>query len=519
MLLMWALALVGPLLMFGQNMLNERISVRYAPAIDDSHHLLQMMLWSQSDLRLYHEEQQPGIVDDFPERHADTRRLVHDLREAVEPGSRDAELVDRMDSATERWWAHARRIEDEVARGAGPGTGTGTGTGGAGPDGVGPDITAGLEDFSEFADANIDYTMRLEDGRERLRDIRQNIFLGGFGLAVIATTAATLYGRRRENQETESIVTPVQALDTVVARQRAGDDEVHADVYSGPTEVRNLATELNSLLDQTRTFREEQVNLTDAQAENLRTLEELDRQKDSFLSTVSHELRTPLTSIAGYAEMLTDGAAGGLSDEQLRLVEVIDRNTVRLQGLIEDMLILTRIEAADFSPAREAVDLARIAGIVVEDLAPSAVRADVTVTVDAPAPALVHGDPDHLLRALTNLTGNALKFTPAGGTVDLAVHAHDGRVVATVADSGIGIPDAQRAELFSRFFRASNAVTGSIPGTGLGLSIVHAIVTEHGGTIDVESREGEGATFRVDLPASPVSATPVEKSVPPTFRE
>lgn len=483
MLVMWGLALVGPLLLFGQKLLNEQITVRYDPAIDDAHHLLQVMLWSQSDLRLHHEVRQPDVVGDLAERQAESRQLVRDLRDAVEPGSRDAELVDRMDAAIEAWWADARRIEQLTA---------GTSE---------VDLASPLPHFTEFTTANTEYTVGLESGRDRLRDMRRNLFIGGVGLAVIATTAGTVHARRMQARETEAIVAPVQALDSVVARQRAGDEAVLADVYAGPTEVRNLATELNSLLDQTRRFTAEQVHLTSAQAENLRRLEELDRQKDAFLSTVSHELRTPLTSIAGYAEMLSDGEAGSLTQEQLRLVEVIDRNTRRLQNLIEDMLILTQIDAADVVPARDDVDLARIARIVVEDLAPSALRADITVTVDAPTRALVEGDPDHLERALTNLVSNALKFTPAGGTVDVGVEATDGRVVATVADSGIGIPDVQKNELWGRFFRASNAVTASVPGTGLGLSIVAAIVSEHGGTIDVDSREGEGATFRVAMPA------------------
>lgn len=488
MLVMWGLALVGPLLMFGQHLLNHQIAARYSPAIDDAHRVLEVMLWSQSDLRLYHEVGQPEVLVGFNDFQAETSRLIDELRDAVEPGSQDAELVDQMDEATRSWWASARQIERLVDEGAES------------------DITAPMADFSEFTEANSDYMTGLEAGRNRLRDMRRNILLGGFGLAVVATTAATLHARRMQARETESIVAPIQALDNVVARQRAGDEGVLADVFAGPTEVRNLATELNSLLDQTRTFKAEQVHLTSAQAENLRQLEELDRQKDAFLSTVSHELRTPLTSIAGYAEMLSDGDAGALNAEQLRLVEVIDRNTRRLQGLIEDMLILTRIEAADFSPARADVDLARIARIVVEDLTPAAVRKNITVTVDAPTPALVEGDPNHLERALTNLVGNALKFTPERGLVDVTVATADDRVVATVTDSGIGIPAAQQEELWGRFFRATNAVNASVPGTGLGLSIVAAIIEEHGGSIDVQSLEGEGATFRVELPAVSLGA-------------
>src|SRR5699024_7061575 len=115
--------------------------------------------------------------EDFDHRHARVRELVGQLREAVEPGSRDAELVDRMSETTERWWAQARGIEQEVAEGGSP------------------DITAPIPQFGEFAMANTEYTVGLEAGRERLRTIGQNIFLGGVGISVVAVTAATLYGR------------------------------------------------------------------------------------------------------------------------------------------------------------------------------------------------------------------------------------------------------------------------------------------------------------------------------------
>ena len=219
------------------------------------------------------------------------------------------------------------------------------------------------------------------------------------------------------------------------------------------------------------------------------------------MSTVSHELRTPLTSIAGYLELLLDAEAGELSDPQTRMLEVISRNTRRLRELIEDMLILSKIESGGFRTSRRAVDLTAIVHNAVVAIEPSAAKAQIRLHCDVPEHLELRADPDQLDRILMNLLANAVKFTPAEGTVTISARPDGDQVVLAVADTGMGIPQAEQQALFARFFRASNAIHQAIPGTGLGLAIVRTIVDNHHGRIDVHSVEGAGTTFTVRLPA------------------
>ncbi|MGI5399455.1 ATP-binding protein [Streptomyces sp. CA-135486] len=230
-------------------------------------------------------------------------------------------------------------------------------------------------------------------------------------------------------------------------------------------------------------------------------LRALDQAKSDFLSTVSHELRTPLTSIVGYVELLKDDETGPLSEPQHRMLDIVDRNANRLRALIEDLLTLSRIEAGTFSSQKGEVDLRRLVASAVDTIRPAAEAASVRLEIDCPeVPLVLEADSEQLDRVLMNLLSNAVKFTPGGGHVRVEAAADDGHAVLSVSDSGIGIPEKERKQLFSRFFRASNAVDAAIPGTGLGLTIVNTIVTNHGGTTEVRSQEGEGTTVTARLP-------------------
>ena len=232
----------------------------------------------------------------------------------------------------------------------------------------------------------------------------------------------------------------------------------------------------------------------------LRREAHLSQLQSDFVSKVSHELRTPLTSIAGYTEMLRDHDPGPLNREQERMLATVDRNTGRLRHLIEDILTLSNIESRSFRTAMEPVNVADVVSGSVEALRPEAAGKGLTLTVTAPPSLLVSGDPGQLDRMTINLLSNAVKFTPAGGRVEAGVTREDGLAVITVSDTGIGIPERDQKELFTRFFRASNATERSIPGTGLGLAIVHTIVANHGGDLRLRSREGEGTTVTARIP-------------------
>ena len=229
-------------------------------------------------------------------------------------------------------------------------------------------------------------------------------------------------------------------------------------------------------------------------------LKELDTAKTDFMSTVSHELRTPLTSISGYVEMLRDSDAGAVTTAQDRMLDVIARNTRRLRALIEDLLVLSKIESGEYSTARRTFDLAVLVQSAMVAIAPTAAKASVGLHADVRGPLEMQADPDQLDRVLMNLLSNAVKFTPADGTVTVAGRREADETVLIVADTGMGIPQAEQQALFARFFRASNAVHQAIPGTGLGLAIVRTIVDNHGGRIEVRSTEGVGTEVTVRLP-------------------
>ena len=234
--------------------------------------------------------------------------------------------------------------------------------------------------------------------------------------------------------------------------------------------------------------------------ERRRAEADAERLKDEFFALVSHELRTPLTSIIGYLELLLEGEAGDISDDQRRFLGVIERNARRLLRLVGDLLFAAQVEAGTLSLAHEPVDLEAVVCEAVEAGRPRAEQAKVALSADTePVPEL-QGDPERLGQVLDNLISNALKFTPAGGSVTVGLHRRNGAAVVEVADTGIGIPAAEQVRLFERFYRTSSATERSIPGIGLGLSISRAIALGHGGAITVQSEEGRGTTFTVELP-------------------
>ncbi|MFL5963001.1 MAG: ATP-binding protein [Gaiellaceae bacterium] len=227
---------------------------------------------------------------------------------------------------------------------------------------------------------------------------------------------------------------------------------------------------------------------------------ELDRLKDEFVATVSHELRTPLTSMMGFLQMIREGEAGELNDEQRRFLAIVYRSSERLQRLVGDLLFVARLDAAGLQLQIGDVQLDDIVRDAVESSGAVARAREVSLVADVHPVTPVRGDGERLSQLVANLISNALKFTPAGGSAVARAFGAGSSVVVEIADTGIGIPPAEQSSLFRRFFRASTAIEQAIPGTGLGLVISRAIAEAHGGTIGVTSVPGEGTTFRVELP-------------------
>ena len=256
-----------------------------------------------------------------------------------------------------------------------------------------------------------------------------------------------------------------------------------------------------------RTFEREHALVTELQA--------LDSYKSQMIATVSHELKSPLTTVAGHLEMLQTGDVV-ISDDARDSLTAIDRASRRMTRVIEDLLLLRRVGEAHqpFRPA--VVDLRTLVDDALTLTAVSAQAKELEITVAAGSgPSLVLGEHADLDTVVVNLVSNAVKYTPHGRRIEVALRSEGGRVVLEVRDEGLGISAADRALLFTEFFRSTNPVAVEQPGTGLGLVIVKRIVERHGGTIEVASELGAGSTFSVALPAASSTTSPTSSPAPP----
>ncbi len=242
--------------------------------------------------------------------------------------------------------------------------------------------------------------------------------------------------------------------------------------------------------------------------EKKRLLEEVSRHKSAFLARMSHELRTPLTAIIGFAEVLLDDALSPSDADRREFLGHIRASGRHLLGLINEVLDLSKIEAGRMDLQRASVDVGALVEDVAASMQPLAAKKDLRLShAVAPGVPALWADRAKVRQVLLNLVGNAVKFTPAGGTVAIrARRAPDadrhGWVEISVADSGIGIPAEEQARIFEEFQQVPGA-GGTEQGTGLGLALAKRLVELHGGAIGVESAPGRGSTFTFTLPAEP----------------
>ena len=234
-------------------------------------------------------------------------------------------------------------------------------------------------------------------------------------------------------------------------------------------------------------------------------LQDLNQAKNNFISTVNHELRTPLTSIIGYIDVIRDENLLQNMPEVQKYLEVLDRNAQILLNLVESMLSLSKIDAAEGKLSEELVSLNPIIDNAIFVMQPASEKSGNEIEFLAEEEFHVRGDAGQLNQVFINLLGNAIKFSPNGSPIEISLQAVSVRpglktVEIRITDHGIGIPQEDIANLFTRFFRAKNAVSNQFPGTGLGLAIVHQVIEQHGGTITVESELNRGTTFVINLP-------------------
>lgn len=242
--------------------------------------------------------------------------------------------------------------------------------------------------------------------------------------------------------------------------------------------------------------------------QDITALKEAERLKDEFVALVSHELKNPLTSIKGYTQLLRaqlearDGAS--LSEQEQLCLNVVEEEADRLAALASDVIDVSRLQSGRLVLRIDELDLVALARQVVERLQITTKEHVLNLTADQ-ASIWLRGDRNRLEQVLLNLIGNAIKYTPQGGQIDISVTQLKDEPCAQVRihDQGIGIPREQQARLFARFSRASNASAHGITGTGLGLFLCRELIERHGGRIWLESEEGKGSTFSFMLPFTP----------------
>ncbi|NOX62635.1 MAG: GAF domain-containing protein [Chloroflexi bacterium] len=223
---------------------------------------------------------------------------------------------------------------------------------------------------------------------------------------------------------------------------------------------------------------------------------ELERMKSNFLSVVSHELKTPLHSIKGFVDIILMGRTGPVTEIQRDFLETVKQQTDHLQRMIDDLLEFSRLESGRVTLRLQPVDVPVVAEAVVDKLSPLAETAEVALINRVPDEmSTILADPWRLEQVVTNLVDNAIKFTPAGGSVTISAVERDDEVEISVSDTGIGIAPDEMERVFDRFYQVDGGANRLYKGTGLGLTICRHIVEHHHGRIWVESESGQGATF------------------------
>lgn len=315
--------------------------------------------------------------------------------------------------------------------------------------------------------------------RAVLEDVASRFLLAGLITLAISLLIALLIAR--------SITKPLRRMTAAIEEIARGNYDQTLDITS-PDEVSRLAASFNAMVHEVKTSRQ--------------------TQRD-FVANVSHELKTPLTSIQGFSQAILDGTADDEAD-RYRAVEIIGEEAKRMSRLVAELLDLTRIESGQIEMLREPVDLTEVLEACVEKFALQARESNVELVLDREDTLpLVIGDEDRLAQVFTNLLANALKHTPPTGKVTVKgqtvqrspkKNGSAPTVQVIVTDTGAGIPPEDLPHIFERFYQVDKSRAGQDRGAGLGLTIAKQIVEAHGGTITVDSVEGLGTKFTVNLP-------------------
>lgn len=290
-------------------------------------------------------------------------------------------------------------------------------------------------------------------------------------------------GKRSKGNYTR---TDIRALETI-------DEELVIAIQNAQSvqEVRQL----NASLEQRVHSATKELRASNAQ------LHKLDEAKDEFISMASHQLRTPLTSIKGYLSMLLEGDLGKITPEQRHVLNEAFISSERMVRLIGDFLNVSRLQTGKFVIEKRPVDLALLVQREIEALTSNATARGVKFTYKSPKNIPVIAiDENKIQQVVMNFADNAIFYSKEKGKVTVSLKKVPGFIEFRVVDTGIGVPKAEQADLFNKFFRATNARQARPDGTGVGLFLAKKVITDHGGSIIFESTEGKGSTFGFRLP-------------------
>jgi signal transduction histidine kinase len=274
-------------------------------------------------------------------------------------------------------------------------------------------------------------------------------------------------------------------------------------VFSGHKNLITARLHIEAVQESYRELQEKNRQLEDGFGK----LKELDRLKSNFLATMSHELRTPLTSVIGYSEMMLEGLGGPLTGEQREYLGIIMEKGENLLQLITSILDITKIEAGRVRLVLSEVELGQLIRDAVSTVLPHARKKGLTLICDPAGAAKLHCDREKARQCLINLVSNAVKFTPAGGTITVGAKEAPGeRIALFVTDTGIGITDEHLPRVWDVFYQVDGSSTREYGGAGLGLAIVKSFVEAHGGEVHVCSAPNSGSTFTMVFPARGAAA-------------
>jgi len=318
------------------------------------------------------------------------------------------------------------------------------------------------------------------------------------------------------------IAAPITTKDGVKGILFIGSELSYAPITAGDKEiVAILASQIGQSLENAKLFEQTwnsyqqlETKVNQRTKELTQTLEEIKaitRRKSDFVSAVAHELRTPLTSIKGYASLLSAGKLGQIPAEVKERLDKINKHSDNLTMLINDLLDISRIESGRVEMKIEPLNLREILDSLFDMFSPSMKEKQINFSFDISDIQEIYADKQQIQRVFINLIGNALKFTPNGGSITITAKRLTNEIRIEVKDTGIGISKKDLNRVFEEFYRTEEAINQQIKGTGLGLSLVKYIVEAHKGKIWVESELGKGSTFIFTLPLKQKEAIDEEK--------